>query len=191
MPGRKLPLASLPQKDRNYIRHAVRQGVDWIGLSFIRDASTILKAKSIAKDEMRKMGAPLPAKGERPPLLWIAKIEDREGVDRIDEIAQVADGLLVAQGDLPLGLAGMSLPQARDIIIRSGRRHNKPVLVGTNILASALEPGKGPTRKEISLIGALSRKGVSHLMLSAETAMNPKAETVVETLSRILQSRQH
>jgi pyruvate kinase len=171
IPGTHRRLAVLTPKDRRDLKLGLELGVDAIALSFVRDADDVLAARRL-----------LPASGPRP--LVIAKIERAEALANVDSIAEVADGLMVARGDLGIEIGVERVPLAQARIISAARRHQKPVITATQMLESMIEHNV-PTRAEVSDVAHAVLQGTDALMLSAETAIGAYPVEAVATLDRI------
>jgi pyruvate kinase len=146
-----------------------KAGVDAAAISFVRHASDIRAVRAAA--------------GGQGPML-IAKIETKTAVDEIDEIIAIADGVMVARGDLGVRLPLEEVPHLQKRIIRSGVAYGRPVITATQMLESMVT-NPTPTRAEVSDVANAVFDGTSALMLSAETAIGRDPVGVVRTMSRI------
>jgi pyruvate kinase len=172
IPGRKLPLAALTEKDEADLAFALEQGTDYIALSFVQTADDLRLARS-------KMG------GSRTKL--IAKIEKPGAMDELPQIVAEADALMVARGDLGVELPLEVVPRAQRRIIRLAREAGKPVIVATQMLESMIQ-SPVPTRAEASDTAAAAYLGADCVMLSAETAVGRHPEAAIATMGRILRA---
>ena len=174
LPGASLPIPSLTDKDRRDLQWAVREGADYIALSFVRRAEDCTEAKSLIR------GA-----GGRAPL--VAKIEKAEAIDHLDAIVEAADGLMVARGDLGVETSVELVPVYQKRIIESSNKAGKVVITATQMLQSMIEEPR-PTRAEASDVANAVWDGTDALMLSAETAAGQYPVLSVATMARIIES---
>lgn len=155
-------------EDFKLARFAKKTGFTYIGLSFTQHSRCVNKLRKALGD-----------------CFIIAKIETRDGLKNIDTIAEAADGIMVARGDLALDIPMEQLPAAQRQIIESARMHAKPVIVATQMLAS-MTKSIMPTRAEVSDIAGSVMEGVDCLMLSEETAAGGYPINAVEVLGRTI-----
>ncbi len=171
LPGAFLSLPSLSGKDKDDIRFGVKQGVDYIALSFVRTAGDIMRTRSF----IRSLGADIPI---------IAKIEKPEAIDNLDEIIEAADGVMVARGDLGVEMSPEQVPLLQKRIINACNAVEKPVITATQMLESMIENPQ-PTRAEASDVANAILDGTDCVMLSGETAMGKYPVQVVAVMARI------
>lgn len=169
LPGAQLNNEPLTQRDIEQIKHVNKRHWDFIALSFVRNAGDITKIKDILGDSALKV---------------IAKIEDGQGVDNIDAIIKVADGVMVARGDLGTELPLEKLPIIQKNIIYKCNQAAKPVITATNMLESMTEK-VFPTRAEVTDVANAVLEGTDALMTSGETANGKYPVESVEMMSRI------
>ncbi|HKP72085.1 MAG TPA: pyruvate kinase [Pyrinomonadaceae bacterium] len=174
LPGVALPIPSLTDKDRRDLQWAVRQGADYIALSFVRRAEDCLEAKSLIK-----------AAGGRAPL--VAKIEKSEAIDHLAEIIQAADGVMVARGDLGVETSVELVPVYQKRIVEEANQAGKFVITATQMLQSMITEPR-PTRAEASDVANAVWDGSDALMLSGETATGQYPVASVATMARIIES---
>jgi len=174
LPGVTLSLSALTEKDRHDLRFGIEQGVDYIGLSFVRSAADCQLARRLIEEA----GARLPV---------IAKIEKAEAVHRLDEILQAADGLMVARGDLGVETAVERVPVLQKEIIARANRAGKVVITATQMLQSMIESPR-PTRAEASDVANAVFDGTDAVMLSGETAIGQFPIEAVRTMDRIIRA---
>ena len=171
VPGVRINLPSLTERDRNNIRYAIEADIDFIAHSFVRNKQDILDIKEI-----------LDAQGS--DIRIIAKIENQEGVDNIDEILEVADGVMVARGDLGIEVAQERIPGIQRILIRKCILAKKPVIVATQMLHTMISNPR-PTRAEVTDIANAIYYRTDALMLSGETAYGKYPLEAVKTMTQI------
>jgi len=174
LPGVQLPIPSLTDKDRRDLQWAVRQGADYIALSFVRRAEDCTEAQSLIK-----------AAGGRAPL--IAKIEKAEAIDHLDEIVAATDGLMVARGDLGVETSVELVPVYQKRIIEQANIAGKIVITATQMLQSMVDSPR-PTRAEASDVANAVWDGTDAVMLSNETAVGQYPVPTVATMARIIES---
>jgi pyruvate kinase len=180
IPGADYPIPFLSAKDIEDIVFAVGKEVEYIALSFVREATDL--------EEVRRLVArSKTASGRRPTALLIAKIESARGLANIAGIVEAADGVMVARGDMGVEISVESVPIAQKKIIRTCYLASKPVITATQMLESMIE-SPIPTRAEASDVANACFDSTSAVMLSGETAMGRFPVTVVETMSRIIRS---
>lgn len=171
VPGLKISLPSLNKKDRDYISFAVKNGIEFIAHSFVRNKNDIMDIQKILDRE--KSGIKI-----------IAKIENQDGVDNIDEILDHTYGIMVARGDLGLEIPAEKLPGIQKMIMRKCMERKKPVIVATQMLYSMIKSPR-PTRAEVSDVANAIHDGADSLMLSGETSIGEYAVESVKTMARI------
>lgn len=173
LPGIKLKVPALTQKDRADLRFALAQGADFIAVSFVRRAEDVLLAKSLIRR----------AKKDTPV---IAKIEKPEAVDNLEEILRVADGVMVARGDLGVEMSPERVPVVQKNIILRAREFRRPVITATQMLESMTQNPR-PTRAEASDVANAIFDGSDAVMLSAETATGKYPLETVGMMARIIE----
>jgi len=165
----KLP--SLTEKDREYIQLSIEQDVDFIAHSFVRNKEDVLAIQDIL-DRYKS------------PIKIIAKIENREGVDNINEILDYAYGVMVARGDLAIEIPYEKIPGIQKMIIDKCISRRKPVIIATQMLYSMISNPR-PTRAEVSDVANAILDGSDAIMLSGETATGQYPVEAVEMMTRI------
>ena len=168
LPQARLSLPALTDKDREDLHFARELGVDYLALSFVRRAADLREAQDLAGD-----------------IPVIAKIEKPEAIERLAEVADAADGLMVARGDLGIEVGFEKVPILQKRIIDEAVRRNKPVITATQMLESMVERSK-PTRAEVSDVANAVLDGTDAVMLSAETAAGKYPVESVRTMARII-----
>lgn len=171
VPGTKLSVQSLTDKDREDLYTGIREGVDFIAISFIRTAEDVLSIKEILGRE----GASIPV---------IAKIEKPEAMDNLEEILKVADGVMVARGDLGVEISPERVPIIQKEIIRRCNEEAIPVITATQMLESMIHHPR-PTRAEASDVANAIVDGTDAVMLSGETAVGRYPVEAVTMMKRI------
>jgi pyruvate kinase len=173
IPGRKLSTPALTSKDRRDLAAGVKMGVDYVALSFVREAADIESLKRA----MRRLKADIPI---------IAKIEKPQAVENLDAILEHADGIMVARGDLGVELPPEDVPILQKRMIQAARRAGKPVITATQMLESMIQHPR-PTRAEASDVANAIFDGTDAVMLSAETAVGAYPEEAVRMMARIIE----
>jgi pyruvate kinase len=168
LPGVRVSAPALTAKDRRDIEVAVDAGVDFVGLSFVQRPEDV--------DELRDL---LPA-----GILIVAKIEKDVAVERIDEILDRADAVMVARGDLGVEIDFAQVPVIQKRIIQSANMHARPVITATQMLESMIEQPR-PTRAEASDVANALFDGTDAVMLSGETAVGQHPQLAVAAMARI------
>ena len=174
VPGASIAGGSMTEGDQRDARFAVEQGVDYLGLSFIEGPNDLLRARGIVEF--------LSAKNS--PLL-IAKIERPHALDAIEELAQTADGIMVARGDLGVQLPPERVPRAQKSIIAAANSLGVPVITATQMLESMIKQPMA-TRAETNDVANAVWDGTDAVMLSAETAVGQYPMEAVQTMHRII-----
>ncbi len=156
LPGANISSPSLTETDRVDAEFALKLGVDFLALSFVRRGSDI--------EDLRKLITSFDSR-----VAIVAKIEKPEALDKIDEILNATDAIMVARGDLGVELPPQAVPNAQEQLIDLAREYRKPVIVATQMLESMIDRPR-PTRAEVSDVANAVRCGADAIMLSAETA---------------------
>lgn len=175
-PDKALKTTYLSEQDKADIKFGIEQGVDFFALSFVSRAQDILDVRSW----IEACGS---RKGE---IELIAKIENREGVNNLEEILEVSDGIIVARGDLGVEVPYEELPAIQKKIINSCRIRGKSSLIATEMLESMIKQPR-PTRAEISDVANAVYDGASAIMLTGETAEGAHPVEAVKAMSKIAQ----
>jgi len=168
VPDAVVPVPAMTEKDRRDLAFAVENGADWIALSFVQRPEDVAEARRL----MGGYGA------------LMAKIEKPAAVDRLEEIIELADGIMVARGDLGVELNPEEVPPIQKRIVAATRRSGKPVVVATQMLESMIE-SPAPTRAEVSDVANAVYDGADAVMLSAETASGAWPVEAVTIMHRI------
>jgi pyruvate kinase len=171
IPGVRINLPSLTEKDKKNIQLAIDYNVDFIAHSFVRNKQDVLAIQEILDDNVS-------------PIKIIAKIENQEGVDNIDEILEAAYGVMVARGDLGIEVAQEKIPGIQRMLIRKCVEAKKPVIVATQMLHTMIQNPR-PTRAEVTDIANAIYYRTDALMLSGETAYGKYPVEAVRTMAKI------
>lgn len=177
LPKTEVSSPSLTEKDNEDLLFGLENDVDWIALSFARNAIDILLLKHLIRQ-----------KGKTSRV--IAKIEKPEAVENIDDIITASDALMVARGDLGVEIQIEEVPLVQKMIVKKCRQAAKPVIIATQMLESMIESPR-PTRAETNDIANAVMDGADTLMLSGETAIGKFPQRVIQTMSetvRIIES---
>lgn len=169
--GGGLSVAALTEKDLQDLKSAVQLGVDYIAISFPRNAEDMLEARKLLDSLNSNAGL-------------IAKIERSEAVPRIDEIIKVSEAVMVARGDLGVEIGDAALPEVQKHIIQRARSLDKAVITATQMMESMIH-NSIPTRAEVFDVANAVIDGTDAVMLSAETATGDHPEIVIEAMKRI------
>ncbi|GMV38216.1 MAG: pyruvate kinase [Fimbriimonadales bacterium] len=169
--GRDIPIPAITPQDAFDIRAGADEGVDWFAVSFARSAADIETARKLAREA-----------GSNAAIC--AKIETAQAVERLEEIAQAADAVMVARGDLGLQVPIADVPHIQRQVIRRCREAGKPVVIATQMLESMIENDR-PTRAEVSDVSGAILDGADALLLSGETAIGRHPAKVVRTMAQI------
>jgi pyruvate kinase len=171
LPGVNVSAPTLTEKDCEDAQFMLALGVDFLALSFVRRAADIAKLRQLVEESDR-------------PVQIIAKIELPEALERIEEILEAADGIMVARGDLGVELPPEVVPIAQRELVARARAKSKPAIVATQMLESMIEHPL-PTRAEVSDVSNAVFSGADAVMLSAETASGLYPLRAVEMMDRI------
>ncbi|GLX69588.1 pyruvate kinase [Paenibacillus glycanilyticus] len=172
VPGVSISLPGITEKDANDIIFGIEQGIDFIAASFVRKASDVLEIRELLE------------RHNASHIQIISKIENQQGVDNLDEILEVSDGLMVARGDLGVEIPAEEVPLVQKMMIEKCNRAGKPVITATQMLDS-MQRNPRPTRAEASDVANAIFDGTDAIMLSGETAAGKYPLEAVMTMSRI------
>ncbi|HEX8447707.1 MAG TPA: pyruvate kinase [Sphingomonas sp.] len=168
VPDVVLPMAALTEKDRRDLAFALEQGADWIALSFVQRPEDVAEARRLIGGK----------------ALLLAKIEKPAAVDRLEEILELADAVMVARGDLGVEMPPQEVPRLQKHIVETARRLGRPVVVATQMLESMIR-APTPTRAEVSDVATAIYDGADAVMLSAESAAGDWPEESVAMMDKI------
>ncbi len=172
VPGAELSMDFLSEKDKNDILFGIKNGYDFIAASFTRTAQDVNAVRNLLKENG----------GESIQI--IAKIENLQGVENIDEIIKAADAIMIARGDMGVEIPGEEVPVLQKLIIKKVYNAGKPVITATQMLDSMMKNPR-PTRAEISDVANAIYDGTSAIMLSGETAAGKYPTQALQTMVRI------
>ncbi|MBS8265188.1 pyruvate kinase [Mesobacillus boroniphilus] len=172
VPGVSVNLPGITEKDAKDILFGIEQGVDFIAASFVRRATDVLEIRQLLEEN----------KGSHIQI--IPKIENQEGVDNINEILEVSDGLMVARGDLGVEIPAEEVPLVQKALIKKCNTLGKPVITATQMLDS-MQRNPRPTRAEASDVANAIFDGTDAIMLSGETAAGQYPVEAVQTMHNI------
>lgn len=173
VPDAELKTPALTPKDRQFIDYAIKNDIAFIAHSFVRNGNDVLAVKSILETSASQ-------------IKIIAKIENRQGVQNINEILKIADGIMVARGDLGIEIPLEEVPLVQKSLIRACMKCGKSVITATQMLQS-MENNPFPTRAEVNDVANAVYDGTDAVMLSGETAQGKYPIEAVNVMSRILE----
>lgn len=168
LPDTDLPVSAMTPKDRLDLEAALETGIDWIALSFVQRADDVHEAKKIVRGRASIM----------------SKIEKPQAIDRLADIMEASDAIMVARGDLGVELPAERVPSLQKQMTRMARRSGKPVVIATQMLESMIA-SPVPTRAEVSDVATAVYEGADAIMLSAESAAGKFPVEAVSTMNRI------
>ncbi|MES2601231.1 MAG: pyruvate kinase [Pseudomonadota bacterium] len=168
LPDTDLPVSAMTPKDRADLEAALETGIDWVALSFVQRADDVIEAKKLVRGRAAIM----------------SKIEKPQAIDRLAEIMEASDALMVARGDLGVELPAERVPGLQKQMTRMARRAGKPVVIATQMLESMIT-SPVPTRAEVSDVANAVFEGADAIMLSAESAAGKFPVEAVLTMNRI------
>jgi pyruvate kinase len=168
LPDTTIPTSALAPKDRSDLEAALDANIDWVALSFVQRPEDIAEAKKITRGRAAVM----------------AKIEKPQAVNRLGDIMDLTDALMVARGDLGVEMPLQKVPGVQKQMTRTSRRAGKPVVVATQMLESMIA-SPVPTRAEVSDVATAIFEGADAVMLSAESAAGQYPVEAVATMNRI------
>jgi pyruvate kinase len=172
VPGVKINLPAITAKDEADILFGLENGIDFIAASFVRKAADVLEIRKILEHN------------ENGDVHIISKIENQEGLDNLDEIIRVSDGIMVARGDLGVEIPTEDVPLAQKLMISKCNLAGKPVITATQMLDS-MQRNPRPTRAEVTDVANAILDGTDAIMLSGETAAGKYPLESVQTMANI------
>ena len=174
LPNTKVSIPSLTEEDLINLDFALKNDVEWIGLSFVREAEDIVQLKRIIAQSGKTSRV-------------IAKIEKPEAIANIDDIIKVTDGVMVARGDLGVEMPMEQVPLLQKMIVKKCNAASKPVIVATQMLESMITSAR-PTRAEVNDVANSVLDGADAVMLSGETSVGDYPVIVIESMQKIVRN---
>ncbi|MDD4437564.1 MAG: pyruvate kinase, partial [Tissierellia bacterium] len=172
VPNVQINLPALTDRDISDIKFGIELGIDYIAASFIRKSDDVIQIRRILEEE------------KAAHIMIISKIENRQGVENIDEIIETSDGIMVARGDLGVEIPAEEVPLVQKMLIKKCNEAGKPVITATQMLDSMIRNPR-PTRAEVSDVATAIFEGTDAIMLSGETASGCYPVEAVKTMARI------
>lgn len=172
LPNTKISLPCLTEKDHQDLDFALENNVEWIGLSFVRSVTDVVDLKKTIKEKKKHARV-------------IAKIEKPEALKEIDNIIDLADGIMVARGDLGVELPMEQVPMIQKMLVEKCINASRPVIIATQMMESMIE-NFTPTRAEVNDVANAVMDGADAVMLSAETSVGKYPVEVIERMHRIV-----
>lgn len=177
-PGVKLSMPYLSERDKSDILFGIETGFDFIAASFVGTDDDIMEIRKLLEDNGGS------------DIKIIAKIENQEGVDNIDDILRVSDGIMVARGDMGVEIPFEEIPRIQKVLIEKGYRAGKQVITATQMLDSMIKNPR-PTRAETTDVANAIYDGTSAIMLSGETAAGLYPVEAVRTMAKIAETTEN
>ncbi len=172
LPNTKISLPCLTKKDKEDLKFILSQKIEWLALSFVREADDLRVLRRILKRNKSKIGV-------------ISKIEKPEAVKNIDEIISLSNGIMVARGDLGVEMPSYRVPAIQKKIVRKSVERSRPVIIATQMLESMIE-SPVPTRAEVNDVANSVIDGADAVMLSGETSVGKNPIKAVEIMKGII-----
>ena len=173
LPNTNISLPALTEKDKEDALFAVKNGFDWIALSFVRSKEDIAILQRLIKS----------ASSDKIPI--IAKIEKPEAIANMDEIILAADGIMVARGDLGLEIPAEEVPLNQKLLVSKSKKARKPIIIATQMMESMID-SLTPSRAEVNDVANSVMDGADAVMLSGETSVGQFPVEVVNTVEKII-----
>lgn len=177
LPDSKVSVSAFTEKDAQDLVFGVSQGVDWVCLSFVTGPESLIHVRKLVQKEAKKHGV-------RPPLV-MAKVERKAALERLDEIIEAADGIMLGRGDLGVEIPFEDVPVVQKDVVERCRLASKPVIVATQMLES-MRNNPRATRAEVSDVANAVFDHADAVMLSAESATGRYPATTVQAMSKVI-----
>ena len=171
LPGAKLSISSLTKKDKDDLEFGIKNKVDFVAFSFVRRPDDVSELRDILDKAKSKAQI-------------IAKIEDVEGLENIDKIIELVDGIMIGRGDFGIEIGVENMPMVQKEIIKKCNKAGKPVITATHMLESMIN-SPVPTRAEVSDIANAILDGTDAIMLSEETALGQYPVEAVKMMAKV------
>jgi pyruvate kinase len=172
LPNTKISLPCLTKKDLKDLDFILNEKIEWLGLSFVREAEDVLRLKRIIKKKNKSIGI-------------ISKIEKPEAIKSIDKIIECSDAIMVARGDLGVEVPAYRVPAYQKMIVKKAIKKSKPVIIATQMLESMTENAVA-TRAEVNDVANAVIDGADAVMLSGETSVGKFPLKTVDTMRNII-----
>ena len=173
LPNTKISLPALTKKDKEDALFAIKNGFDWIALSFVRTKQDVKLLEKLIKTNSK----------QKIPI--IAKIEKPEAIENIGGILKAADGLMVARGDLGLEIPAEEVPLKQKLLVKKAKQARKPIIIATQMMESMID-SLTPSRAEVNDVANSVMDGADAVMLSGETSVGKYPVEVVKTMGKII-----
>ncbi len=173
LPNTKISLPALTKKDKEDALFAIKNGFDWIALSFVRTKQDVKLLEKLIKANSE----------QKIPI--IAKIEKPEAIENIGGILKAADGLMVARGDLGLEIPAEEVPLKQKLLVKKAKQARKPIIIATQMMESMID-SLTPSRAEVNDVANSVMDGADAVMLSGETSVGKYPVEVVKTMGKII-----
>ena len=173
LPNTKISLPALTQKDKEDALFAIKNGFDWVALSFVRTKQDVKLLEKLIKTNSE----------QKIPI--IAKIEKPEAIENIGGILKAADGLMVARGDLGLEIPAEEVPLKQKLLVKKAKQARKPIIIATQMMESMID-SLTPSRAEVNDVANSVMDGADAVMLSGETSVGKYPVEVVKTMGKII-----
>ena len=173
LPNTKISLPALTKKDKEDALFAIKNGFDWIALSFVRTKQDVKLLEKLIKTNSE----------QKIPI--IAKIEKPEAIENIRGILKAADGLMVARGDLGLEIPAEEVPLKQKLLVKKAKQARKPIIIATQMMESMID-SLTPSRAEVNDVANSVMDGADAVMLSGETSVGKYPVEVVKTMGKII-----
>ena len=182
--GENVSLDTLTENDKKYIKMSVKSGIKYLAISFVRNEKDIEDVRQIIRDVFKEQNSKLndnELTKMANDIKIIAKFETLQGLQNIEKIMKVADGSMIARGDLSSEIPMEEVPYAKDLIIKVSNKNHKMCILATDVLESLMRQ-EIPSKNDIDVIASSLQQGVDVIMLSNETAQSKNADKAISVL---------